>query len=89
MLTKEEKNLILKMLEEDLRQYVTEEEWKEYIPKLLKYFKFVPSRKQDSPNDYIMHYFVWKDSKEGENYWRDWSQKVCKRIWWEESTKYM
>jgi hypothetical protein len=85
MLTEKEKELVLKRLEEDLRQYVTEEEWKEYIPKLIKRFRYVPP-KSKLPNDYIAKYFIWKDSVEGEAYWRDWSNKISKRFWFGDLT---
>jgi hypothetical protein len=82
MLTVEEKEITLKMLEKDLRQYVTEEEWVKYIPKLLKNYRYVPPRNEKAADAYINRYFVWNNSLEGDSYWRSWHGKVFNRIYY-------
>jgi hypothetical protein len=82
MLTEEEKEITLRMLEKDLRQYVTQKEWEEYIPKLLNNYKFVPSKYEKEPDAYINRHFVWNNSLEGDSYWRSWSEKVFNRVYY-------
>lgn len=82
MLTEKEKELVLKRLEEDLRQYVTEEEWKEYIPKLLNNYRSVPIKYEKEPHAYISKYFVWSSSIEGDSYWGTWHYKVFSRVYY-------
>lgn len=81
MLTEQEKKIIRKILEEDLRIYTTEEEWNEYIPKLINYLKWMPPKETTEPDRYINVHFTWKNSIEGDKYWRDWHLKVYNRIY--------
>jgi hypothetical protein len=82
MLTVEEKEIVLRRLEKDLRQYVTQEEWEEYIPKLLNNYGCVPPRNEKEPDAYINRYFVWNNSVEGDSYWRTWHHKVFNRVYY-------
>jgi len=82
MLTEQEKKVVLKRLEEELRQYVTQEEWEEYIPKLLNNYRFVPIKYEKEPDAYINRHFVWSISREGHSYWSTWYYKVFNRVYY-------
>jgi hypothetical protein len=81
MLKGKKREKMLNILEKDLRHYMTETEWEEYIPKLLDNLtKVFNTRYLESPIEYIHCDFFWDTSKEGYDYWVNFCRIIDARV---------
>ena len=85
LINKNREQKLIKYLENNLRQYLTKEEWEEMLPKYVEnYMKWYPTRNEEifdnphNPDTIIGGGFTWENTPEP-NYWSQIWNKVSYR----------